>query len=392
MTMTTEGGPVAKIIIFVADFAATGVVVNALAIAGELKRRGVPIQFVVSQAEGTLRTAVPEGVPVTALLPDSVRLSRRERLQKSLVPYRQFLTDCAPAVLFSAGNQGHLTTVTAAAGIRGLRLVVRVSNDPAHESAGGRPGFFARRRRRLKFRRIAAAADRMIFVSARLLDAWTAIGADLSGKSIVVPNGVDVDSVRRKAAEPCSHPWLAGGEMPVVLGVGRLVEQKNFEALIRAVELASTSQPLRLLLIGDGPLAESLTLKAAAAGLQDRFEIVPPVANPMPYLAGAAVVALPSWWEGASNVLLEAIACGTSVLASRTAGSAEEVLDGGKYGALVDPADPRDIADALLKQVGPSPIAPGERALHFSRQLALDVYADLLIEEAGLTVSAATRP
>ena len=230
-----------------------------------------------------------------------------------------------------------------------------------------------------------------IFVSGRLLDGWKAIGAGGGAKSIVIPNGVDLEAVRGKAAEPCNHRWFAE-DVPVVLGVGRLVQQKNFETLIEAVALAARSHPLCLLLIGDGPLASRLATQAAAAGLGDRFEIIAPVANPMPYMARAAVLAFPSWWEGASNVLLEALACGTPVVASRTAGSAAEVLDGGAFGILVDPAEPQDIAEGLLTQLGALPVKPADRALTFSRKAALETYADLLMDEARSAAIAATRP
>ena len=382
MTPTTiEGSSRAKIAIFLADFGATGVVVNAIAIAGELMRRGAVVKLVAAQAEGSLLAEIPERVEVVSLLPVGMRLSRRQRLRKVVAPYRRFLKEFAPGVLLSAGNQGHLSSVAAAAGLEGVRLVVRVSNDSDHEARQRIKGLVTPYLRRLKLRRIARAADRMIFVSRRLLEAWAAIGAGDGSKAVVIANGVDADAVRRKASEPCAHPWLAG-EIPVVLGVGRLVEQKNFEALVRAVALASKSRPMRLLLIGEGPLAERLGDQARVSGLGDNFAMIAPIANPMPYLARAAVVALPSWREGASNVLLEAIACGTAVVASRSAGNAEEVLDGGRFGLLVDPADPQHIAEALLIQLGETPVLPGARAAQFSRQAALHAYADLLTDEA----------
>jgi glycosyltransferase involved in cell wall biosynthesis len=95
----------------------------------------------------------------------------------------------------------------------------------------------------------------------------------------------------------------------------------------------------------------------------------------MPYLARAAVVALPSWWEGSSNVLLEALACKTPVVASETAGNARVVLADGRYGMLVDPTDVDGIAAALLRQSGEFAIRPGTRALAFSSDRALDAYS-----------------
>jgi glycosyltransferase involved in cell wall biosynthesis len=170
--------------------------------------------------------------------------------------------------------------------------------------------------------------------------------------------------------------------MPVVLGIGRLSEQKNFATLIRAVGIATREHPMRLLLIGTGPLHTAMASEAAA-GLGDAVQIIEPVANPMPFMAHAAVVALPSWWEGASNVLLEALACGTPVVASRTAGSAAEVLDGGRFGLLVDPGDAQALADALLVQISNRAVLPGDRAADFSRAASVKAYADLLLSLAG---------
>lgn len=389
MTIEPKQAARARIAIFVDDFSATGVVINAIAIAGELSRRNAEVQFVCTRAEGTLISSLPAGIAVTPLLPDGAKAPRRKRLRRSVPAYRRFVKSFAPDVLFSAGNHGHLTTVAAVAGRRGVRVVVRISNDLEHVSAGAGLGFVARQLRRFAFRRISARADRIIFVTEKLRASWATIGAAGGAKATVIPNGVDVDAVRRMAAEPCDHRWLAAGEVPVVLGVGRLVEQKNFGTLIRAVALACETRPLRLLLIGDGPLGDALSAQAAAAGLAGNFEIIPPVANPMPFLAQATVVALPSWWEGASNVLLEAIACGTAIVASRTAGSADEVLEGGRFGVLVDPGDAPDLARGLLQQVGEGAVLPGDRALQFSRKAALEAYAGLLIAQAR---AAASRP
>jgi glycosyltransferase involved in cell wall biosynthesis len=81
---------------------------------------------------------------------------------------------------------------------------------------------------------------------------------------------------------------------------------------------------------------------------------------------------LPSLWEGASNSLLEALACGVPVVASATAGNAPEVLAGGRYGRLADPASATDLARAIAAQLdGATRILPRDRA----DALALDAVA-----------------
>ena len=94
-------------------------------------------------------------------------------------------------------------------------------------------------------------------------------------------------------------------------------------------------------------------------------------------MAAAATLVLPSLWEGSANVLLEAMACGTPVIASRTAGDAEHVLRSGRHGILVDPRNNGELADALLRQLGGNPVRPGLRAAELSRNAAMIHYLRL---------------
>jgi glycosyltransferase involved in cell wall biosynthesis len=287
-------------------------------------------------------------------------------------------------VLFSAGNHGHLASVLASRGLPDCRTIVRISNDLDHMIDGKAVKPFSRWWRIAKFRTVAAFADRLVFVSPHLARSEAVLGKAAIRKATVIPNGVDVAAVRGRAEEPISHEWLANlDEQPLILAVGRLAPQKNFGNLLRAVAIARRSRPMRLLLIGSGPLKPELQEQAVDLGISDAVEFMAPVPNPMPFIAGASVLALTSWWEGSSNVLLEALACGTPIVASRTAGSAEDVLDSGRYGLLVEPRDPEGIAAALLHQVGEDARLPGDRALDFNREAALDAYADLIIGEAS---------
>jgi glycosyltransferase involved in cell wall biosynthesis len=100
-------------------------------------------------------------------------------------------------------------------------------------------------------------------------------------------------------------------------------------------------------------------------------------------MAAAGALALPSLWEGSSNVLLEAMACGTPVIASRTAGDAEHVLDGGKHGVLVDPHDVESLAAALVRQTGTGRVEPGNRVQSFARDHAMSRYIQLFDQLAS---------
>lgn len=374
-----------RVAIFIDDFSATGVVTNAIAIAQHLQQRGCVVQLIATQAEGALIESVPNGITVVGLLSaDNGNMSRRDRLRRSIPAFRMRVKDFAPDVLFSAGNHGHLISALVSLALPGCRTVVRISNDLDHMINGRPTKPFSRWWRVTKFRAVAALADKLVFVSRHMARSKAVLGTAAIRKAVVIPNGVDVASVRGRSKENCSHAWLSDSrDTPLVLAIGRLALQKNFANLLQAVAIARQSRPLRLLLIGSGPLRRKLQKKADALGLGDVVEIMKPVPNPMPFLARASVVAVPSWWEGSSNVLLEALACGTPVMASRTAGNAEDVLDFGRYGLLIDPDDAEGMAAALLIQTSQEAQYPGDRALEFSREATMRAYGDLIMEQAA---------
>jgi glycosyltransferase involved in cell wall biosynthesis len=77
-------------------------------------------------------------------------------------------------------------------------------------------------------------------------------------------------------------------------------------------------------------------------------------------------------------VLLEALTCGCAVVASRTAGNAEDILENGRYGRLVDPLDAAAMSEALLAQLDPAKrVSPGGRVEAYDRRHTLSRYREL---------------
>jgi glycosyltransferase involved in cell wall biosynthesis len=86
-------------------------------------------------------------------------------------------------------------------------------------------------------------------------------------------------------------------------------------------------------------------------GIAVDVELSGHVANPLPFLRRAALFVLPSRWEGLSNALLEAMASGAPVVATRCTGSTE-VLDGGRFGSLVDVGAVDQLARSIVEELG----------------------------------------
>ena len=365
--------PARRLQIFVHDLSATGVVRNAIALGNRAAASGYQVRLLACNVDGVLRSEVGPGVAVVRLS-GSGGGSRRMEMKRSLAAYRRHSREWAPDIMVSAGNHGHLLSTFAWLGLPGKKLL-RFSNDLSH----GTPSLPVRWWRAARFWMMAKLADRLIFVS-RAQARHPLLARQLkAGKALIIPNGVDPESVRAAAGEGCDHPWAGDASIPLLLAVGRHVEQKNFRTLLRAFAIARAKRPMRLLFLGDGKAAELGRLKnlAGELGVEQDVAFVPAVSNPFPYMLAARAFVLPSLWEGSANVLLEAMACGTPVIASRTAGDAEHVLDSGKFGLLVDPHCADEIAEALLTQIGPEAIYPGIRASAFARERTMNDYIRL---------------
>lgn len=162
----------------------------------------------------------------------------------------------------------------------------------------------------------------------------------------LIPHGVDLDRFRPRTAARSSHLRL--------LAVGRLVEKKGFDVLIEA--LRGLALPVRLRIVGEGPLRDRLAAAIADAGLQGAVELAGPLTHsdlPREYAAADVVVA-PSLTDssgdrdGLPNVVLEAMASGRPVIAGDTGAVASGVVHGAT-GLLVAPGDAPALRAAVVE-------------------------------------------
>ncbi len=133
-------------------------------------------------------------------------------------------------------------------------------------------------------------------------------------------------------------------DAPLILAIGRLIEQKDHATLLKAFARVHEAHPdARLAILGWGRLEEETRERARALGLADAV-VLPGRVEPSAWLARADVFAHTSLWEGFGIVLLEAMLAGLPVVATRASAIPEIVVDGAT-GLLVEPGD----ADALAK-------------------------------------------
>lgn len=241
-------------------------------------------------------------------------------------------------------------------------------------------------------RRVYPWADAIVAVSHGVADDLAGI-AKLPRDSIrPIYNPTVPPQIAEKARIPLDHPWFAPGAPPVILGVGRLEVQKDFPTLLRAFARVRAARPLRLIVLGEGRKRKELETLAVTLGVAADVALPGFVDNPYAYMARAAVFVLSSAWEGLSNVLIEALACGCPVVSTDCPSGSAEVLANGRYGPLVPVGDDAALARAIVTMLDTPPDRDllRARAACFSIERAVEQYLEVLLPPRGHT-SCVTR-
>jgi glycosyltransferase involved in cell wall biosynthesis len=190
-------------------------------------------------------------------------------------------------------------------------------------------------------------ASRVVAVSRALAEQAVALGAARE-RVVVVPNGVDRQLFRpRSRAEACARLALSPARR--LLYVGRLEPPKGVDDLLAAFDrLAARLPDVELALVGDG----SARRRCEAMGARTGGRVVVAGSRALDevpwWMAAADAVVLPSLAEGMPNVLLEALACGRRVVATRV-GGIPDLIACDQLGELVEPQDVPALAEALAR-------------------------------------------
>jgi glycosyltransferase involved in cell wall biosynthesis/O-antigen ligase len=327
-----------RVALFIPTLAAGGAERATLMLAGGLRERGWEVDLVVCERTGALSGEVPPGVRTVALhvggvtqaIPALRDYARRERPRAvvSALTHANLAAIAAMRTLPAAerprvvvAEHSHLSTATARAGLKEGSLPVLA-------------------------RALYRHADAVVAVSA-------GVAADLAARTGLAPgaietiaNAVDFERIRRAAAEPVEHPWLADPAVPVVVAAGRLTEAKDYPTLLRALARVRRERAVRALILGEGSERTGLERLIAELGLGGSVALCGFQANPHPFIARAQLFVLCSRWEGLPTALIEAAALGTPVVATDCPSGPSEIF-GAARDRLVSPGDTEGLAAAI---------------------------------------------
>jgi glycosyltransferase involved in cell wall biosynthesis len=354
------------------SFAGGGVERVVLNLAVALHAEGRRVELVLMRARGELLAQVPEGVAVVDLgapyLGDALFVT-------ALPALTAYLRRRAPRVLYAGMTTVNLIALWARRRAGAATRVVVSEHVPVSVNARTHP---LKRVLPALIRRAYPAADAVVAVASALADDLAQVGGLPRERIDVVHNPVVTPALLEGARRRPDHPWF-DQDVPVVLGIGRLVAQKDFGTLLEAFAIVRRSRAARLLILGEGPDRPALEAAVERLGLADDVALPGFVPDPAAYLAHADLFVLSSRYEGLAVVLIEALACGCPVVSTDCRTGPDEILEGGAHGRLVPVGDAAALAAAMAATLDAPPprAALVRRGADFSLEAIVPRYAAL---------------
>lgn len=344
-------------------------------LANGFSRRGFLVDLVLANAEGSYLPEVSSTVNLVNL--------RSKRVVFSLHGLVCYLRKQRPTALLSALNHANVVACIAhKISAVETRLVISERNTLSFElptNLRGRvvPWFM---------RRVYPWAHEVVAVSQGVADDLVQSIGISSNKVRTIYNPVVNNELQEKAKEQINHHWFDVDASPVILGVGRLTKQKDFNTLIQAFARIFAKRPVRLLLLGEGDLRNELERTVLELGLGQSVSFLGFVSNPYAYMSRASVFVLSSRWEGLPGALIQAMACGTPVVSTDCPSGPREILENGKWGRLVPVGDADALALAIEQTLDQSTSPQVEhRARDFGEDQAVKEYLKVLIGASSIT-------
>ena len=230
------------------------------------------------------------------------------------------------------------------------------------------------RRRRLLFPKVA----HVVAVSHGVAENICATSGIAKARVTTIQNPAYSPHVARLAKLQPDHYWFRDSGPPIVLGVGRLVPDKDFHTLLEAFHFVRTQHACRLLILGEGRMRRALEKRVRALDLSDHVSIPGWEDNPYAFMARASLFVLSSRREGFPTVLVEALACGCPAVSTDCPSGPSEILEA--QDLLAPVGDPKALAWVMLRafKKPANSTALRAKAARFSVERAAQKYDKLI--------------
>ena len=359
-----------RTLLFLPDLDGGGAQRTFANLANALPRDRISPTLVVARGGGPALDWLDIGVPLKDLA--------RARLRNVVMPLRQLVRQDRPAVVLSTMADANSVAWIATSGFP-TKLILRETNS---HRARDDFGWMRRNLATTAYRHADAVVALSEGVRRELVKD---VGLDIA-KIRTIHNPVNIEKIAKSLMCSLAAPVPNGG--PLILGIGRLTRQKNFELLLRCFAKLD-NKTARLALLGEGPDRAVLLMLARDLGVGDRVLMPGFVADTTPWLAHADLFVLSSRWEGFGHVLVEAMAAGLPVVATDCPHGPRDIIVNDVTGLLVANDDVEALTMAIRNLLNDCARAKRlakagqDTATKFAPEIIADQYASLIEQVAG---------
>jgi len=355
--------PCRSILLLITTLTFGGAETQMVRLATELKSAGWDVAVACMLAPTAYTSILEQAhIPVFSLdmprgVPDPRGVLRLARLIRRLKP------DVLHAHMVHANLLGRITRL-----IAHVPVMISTVHNLRETSEKGGPTWY----KEVLYRITDFLADRTTIIAQSAFERYVRVGAVPRSKLEMIPNGVD--TIRFQPSSQLrseSRAKLSVGSNFVWVAIGRLVEQKNYPNLLRVVHTLSAPN-WRLLIVGDGPLGDSLRKLSRELGLQDKVRFIPPSEDVLGMYAAADGFVMSSEFEGMSAALQEAIAMALPCVVTDVGANRDLVCDA-VTGYVVPPTDSNSLGEAM-ERLMTAPFASREQFGESARRFAVTNY------------------
>ena len=171
-------------------------------------------------------------------------------------------------------------------------------------------------------------------------------------KQVYVYNIVLTKDATIKMKEKIDNKWFRKKKNQLIVASGTLASWKGFDDLINAINiLVKKKINLKLLIIGGGPDRSFLEKLIKSKKLNNSIKIIKPVLNTLKYFYNSDIFVLSSRVEGMPNVMIEAMMCNCTVVATNCHTGPKEIIGRNEYGYLAKVNNPQDLSKNIMKAI-----------------------------------------
>ena len=322
ISRATSGAKPLRIAFFMHDLSGGGVERMRLTLIAELRSRGLNVSLVLGRKQGPLVPSLPTDLKTVVL--------GTKRSVFAVSRLVSFLLSEKPDILVSSLDHNNIAALLARLFVgSSTGLIICQHNALACERKTG-----------WKYAAVPwlywllhRVADGIVAVSRGVADDLSVTAWIARPRISVIYNPVIEKGFFERAAGPAPHMWLARKDCPVFVFVGRLTAQKDAITLLQAMEMVLRRCKAKLILLGEGKEEQALRQFTIKAGIAHSIAFVGFQTNPLPWIRHADALISSSRYEGLGNAIVEALACGTHVIATDCPHGPAEVLLDGKLGS-----------------------------------------------------------